>query len=544
MYRTPGEWWTTLVGDSLTREMLSILPRFNLLKQLLGNNTESRGFYMHFPRPTIDEAVNTTLPLNMTRLAKPMFACRDADPSMSCTCTDCAQSCPAVPPILQLTGCHVGATSWECVTFGVVLAYVIAAVFIVAYIAMRCLVSRLRRRAQSVFLDREDQAQAERQPFLQNALAESGDDLATNASGSNLAVSTAAGSSSMGSLVAEVPSQHSRASTRTLRSAVDDAGADLHYTWFVDDWLRRVFYKLGLLTARNPIAVLILSITAVAALSTGWLRFDVETNPVNLWVDPASEALAQKNFFDEKFAPFYRVTQLIVERKDGGPIMDREVLTQAWDLFDFVRGVNVTWEERVSSATAASDDLPPVTANTTVTLSDLCFKVQDDGGNMQCVIQSFTNWYAFFGRDQFNSDPDLSVIHKCVTQYGNKDCFALQPTPPNLVLGGVTHPSFNGGRAVAPKDADFMNARSVVFTFLLDNKLKNATHQEMAVMWERKLLAGLMSKDGQKLSLLNVAISTEVGGLQLWCSFIVNGCASFIVNGRASFIVNGCASFD
>lgn len=38
----------------------------------------------------------------------------------------------------------------------------------------------------------------------------------------------------------------------------------------------------------------------------------VITDPVELWSPPESEARLQKNYFDEKFGPFYRSEQLII----------------------------------------------------------------------------------------------------------------------------------------------------------------------------------------------------------------------------------------
>jgi hypothetical protein len=41
-------------------------------------------------------------------------------------------------------------------------------------------------------------------------------------------------------------------------------------------------------------------------LSIGFIWQVTKTEPIDIWTDPNSDFVSEKNFFDEKFSPFYR----------------------------------------------------------------------------------------------------------------------------------------------------------------------------------------------------------------------------------------------
>lgn len=55
------------------------------------------------------------------------------------------------------------------------------------------------------------------------------------------------------------------------------------------------------------------------SLSTGVVRFELTTSPVELWVADDSVALDEKLTSDEIFGPFYRIEQLIITRDRDDP---------------------------------------------------------------------------------------------------------------------------------------------------------------------------------------------------------------------------------
>jgi Niemann-Pick C1 protein len=58
---------------------------------------------------------------------------------------------------------------------------------------------------------------------------------------------------------------------------------------------------LGLFCARHPYSVLIIGGIIITALSCGLIKFQVTTDPVELWSAKTSLARQQKDYFDEHF---------------------------------------------------------------------------------------------------------------------------------------------------------------------------------------------------------------------------------------------------
>jgi Niemann-Pick C1 protein len=58
---------------------------------------------------------------------------------------------------------------------------------------------------------------------------------------------------------------------------------------------------LGLFCAQYPFLVLFLGALFIAGLSCGLLKFQVTTDPVQLWSAKSSIARQQKDYFDKHF---------------------------------------------------------------------------------------------------------------------------------------------------------------------------------------------------------------------------------------------------
>lgn len=68
--------------------------------------------------------------------------------------------------------------------------------------------------------------------------------------------------------------------------------------------------------AEHPLTILIPGILVTLGLSCGIVFLKVTTDPVELWASPTSRSRVEKDYFDEKFGPFYRNEQLIVTAKN------------------------------------------------------------------------------------------------------------------------------------------------------------------------------------------------------------------------------------
>ena len=137
----------------------------------------------------------------------------------------------------------------------------------------------------------------------------------------------------------------------------------------------------------------------IGLLNFGWNRFEVETDPVRLWVAPDSESKLQKEYFDEHFGPFYRVEQIFVSSTNGTSPDDREPVL-SWDHLQYWAKV----EDHIRNMQSSPNGYM---------LDDICLKPAGPDGF--CVVQSVMAW---FGNDLSNYDPDTwaSQLISCAKQ--------------------------------------------------------------------------------------------------------------------------------
>lgn len=75
--------------------------------------------------------------------------------------------------------------------------------------------------------------------------------------------------------------------------------------------LERGFFRLGQVVARRPymVSAICLVITALSTIGI-LMSVVIVTSPQAIWVPPGSTTGLEKAYFDEKFAPFYRIEQV------------------------------------------------------------------------------------------------------------------------------------------------------------------------------------------------------------------------------------------
>lgn len=56
-----------------------------------------------------------------------------------------------------------------------------------------------------------------------------------------------------------------------------------------------------------------MSAILVVGLSVGVFFMKITTDPVELWAAPHSRSRAEKDYFDDKFGPFYRTAQVFIK---------------------------------------------------------------------------------------------------------------------------------------------------------------------------------------------------------------------------------------
>ncbi|XP_076457250.1 NPC intracellular cholesterol transporter 1-like [Babylonia areolata] len=295
--------------------------------------------------------------------------------------------------------------------------------------------------------------------------------------------------------------------THTQLSCFEKLGASLEKA------LERAFRRWGRFCARWPKMVLGVGVLVALALACGIATFQVITDPVLLWSAPSSRARQEKDYFDEKFAPFYRTEQLIITRTGNHsdivhknpppattktifhPIFDKEFLHQVLDLQLAVEALRAPYQ------------------NGTIGLEDICFQPLAPD-NQHCTIESVLNYFQNSHKqldrkvmDSFGffvladyldhflfcvkapaSVNDTTALHdSCLGTYGG-------PVFPWTALGGYDGDNYH-------------NATALVITFVVNNHRKEADNAK-AEAWE-KVFIEFMKNYTENQPNMSIAFSSE-----------------------------------
>jgi Niemann-Pick C1 protein len=360
--------------------------------------------------------------------------CADADLANRCTCVDCPDVCTTLPPVEapgSQSSCHIGAMS--CLTFVLTLGYALVVVgFLAGFFTSRT----MRRRREKRFNDTSSVDTALETPLsprihtLVGASSLAGRDGEESLGTPSEALHLGRGASLLDPIETVQPRQYK-----------------------LNNVLRRSFYRLGLFTASRPFLTFAIVFTLVGLLNLGWSRFEIETNPVRLWVSPDSESKLQSDYFDANFGPFYRVEQLfITSTNESKPVL-------SWDHLNYLAQVE--------------SDIRQLMSSTGVTLDDICFKPLGEDG--PCVVQSPLAWFPE-GIDGMNNTWSSEIVN-CANRPA--DCLPefLQPLEPKFVLGGIPGDATTG-------EQDYLGSRAMVITAVVTNSL-DTTELERIEGWER-----------------------------------------------------------
>lgn len=368
------------------------------LLKFLGDKKPFLGspFQINFPRP------NATRFPDLDPMNKTAYPCNSTDEKYKCACLDCQGSCAELSEVSEVKECHVGLL--PCLSFAVILIYSV-------FLGLLCIAV-----AGHVAIQKHSKHKNEQLRLLQDIEPsddEDEGDIVHNAG------------------MLDRPTKH----------------------YFVNTWCDRVFSRLGYVCARFPAITIFTSILVVALMSLGWLRFQVETDPVRLWVAPNSAAAQEKAFFDEQFGPFFRAEQVFLVNDTGkhpGPVLSYDTLKWWFEV-----------ESLVHRLMARSGE---------TTLDDICFKpVGDD-----CVVQSVTG---YFQGDASNLSPDgwQEKLLDCVDNPTGFGCLPTfqQPLNSHLLFGGVNQ--------------SVLDANALVITWVVTNHQEGTPELQKAMDWEEEM---------------------------------------------------------
>lgn len=377
-------------------------------------------FQINFPRP------NEDIFPGMKGMDKHAYPCDTDDEKFRCACLDCGGSCTELPEVQAEKQCYVGML--PCLSFAVIIVYS-------CFLGLLCTVVAIHVAYQS-----HSKHKSERMRLLQDTSPSDDED--------------------EGDIVHNVgmldrPTKH----------------------YFVNTWCDRIFSRLGYICASFPAITIATSVIVVVLMSLGWLRFQIETDPVNLWVSPDSAAAQEKAFFDEKFGPFFRAEQafLVNDTNGAGPVLSYETL-------DWWFGV----ENQIQRLKSKDHG---------VTLDQVCFKpVGDD-----CVVQSISG---YFQGDFANvvAESWQDDLLQCVDNPSQCLPTFQQPLDSHLLFGGV--------------DKTVLDAKALVVTWVVQNYEKGTPEEVRAMDFENemknylKFVSEEASKRGLRLS-FNTEVSLE-----------------------------------
>jgi len=395
--------------------------------------------------------------------------CADADLGSKCVCVDCPSVCPVLPyqptPEDRATSCQVGAVT--CLSFVLLITYGLATFsFLTGFTFQRLLRKKKDRSYERVALSGDTSSSLNNQAVVSQPLNAPG---STSNAGNR---SSLVGASSL-ALYFEgedpnAPSDPSRHHLGRGASLLDPIETAQPRQYRLNTILRRGFYRLGLMCASHPWLTFAFIFAIFSGLNFGWKYFQVETDPVRLWVAPTSESRLQKDFFDEHFGPFYRPQQIFITAPAGASSLTDPITnssTVAGELQPVLSWSRLQWWYGVEKTIAKLE------TEEGITLEDVCFKPAGPDG--ECVVQSVMGWYGDL--DDWNESNWEDRLLFCSESPGDQECLPPfgQPLSPALVLGGV-------------EGEDYLRAPSLVVTYVLNNSLdkeKIATVES----WERLL---------------------------------------------------------
>ena len=249
-------------------------------------------------------------------------------------------------------------------------------------------------------------------------------------------------------------------------------------TFFVDKFIRKMFYRHGKFVATYPKSVIVVCmlISLGFSVALAFNRFQVEKDPIALWVGVDSEVLHEKNSFDNTFNPFYRTEQIILTHiKDGKPasVFEKAFIHNLFLIIDEISKIQVNG----------------------VTIEDLCHRFMPE----HCGINSVTNTWKDL--EEFEkSETWKEDLFKCISTPFNEDCLANGKPPliPEVVLGGFD---------IKDGNPNFKTATALNITILLKNHVKKELLVN-PILFERKLVEYFKTlRNDPRLDLESIRIS-------------------------------------
>ncbi|XP_044021275.1 NPC intracellular cholesterol transporter 1 homolog 1b-like isoform X2 [Aphidius gifuensis] len=275
--------------------------------------------------------------------------------------------------------------------------------------------------------------------------------------------------------------------------------------------LQDFFRTWGHFFASHPVPILCILFVIILALSYGIFLLKVTVSPIEIWSSPDSRSRMEKEYFDNKFTPFYRVEQIYIkavglenikhETPDKaltfGPVFQKKFLLEVYKLQQQIFQIGNETDEgldKICYAPVQSDFTGPVTI-------DLC-TVQSIWGYFQNDIDTFNETEEIDGYE-INY---LNHIYKCLQNPYNPLCLAPYKGPiiPDIAFGGFLNDSKK-----LHDTFDIINSTGLVMTFMVKNTA-NEIELKRILEWEKKYLNFMKNwNDNERPNFMEIAYSAE-----------------------------------
>ncbi|XP_033249030.1 NPC intracellular cholesterol transporter 1 isoform X1 [Drosophila miranda] len=274
-----------------------------------------------------------------------------------------------------------------------------------------------------------------------------------------------------------------------------------------EHFLENVFTKWGTFFASYPWITLFAGAFLVSILGYGVTFIQITTDPVQLWASPNSKSRIERDFFDTKFEPFFRIEQIIIKAvnlpniihktSNGpitfGPVFHKDFLTVVFNLQEEIKNIN---------------------ANGTF-LNDICYAPlsdeKSDINTSDCIIQSIWGYFQddLSRLEETEEDNGFNVTYlDAIYQCTNNPYLCLAPyggpVDPAIALGGFLRP----GEQLSG-NTQYELANALILTFLVKNHHKRADLQN-ALQWETFFVEFMSNYKKNNISdFMDIAFTTE-----------------------------------
>ncbi|XP_065352858.1 NPC intracellular cholesterol transporter 1 isoform X2 [Cloeon dipterum] len=404
-----------------------------------------------------------------------------------CSCVDCDLSCPAAPPIIPppipFTFLGLGSISWwVIVTFILGTAIFLLSVCCLGKKSEESPVPRSRRA--------EEMCQAVGQRLASARMAMAADEET--------------------SPLQSTRSSFANADTLPGNSAIEYRNPSIMERMgsMTDRLLEKGFTAWGKYCAEHPWFILFLGLVTIVTLGHGIMYTNVTTNPVELWAAPESRSRVEREFFDSKFAPFFRTQQIILrpvglekivhDTSNGpitfGPVFNEEFMLKVLELQQGILKLGQETNEGLEHICYA----PFATGKAT---RDQCI-VQSVWGIWQDDLDKFNETNTEEDGDKEYVVNYLDYLIACSQNPYDPNCLAKYggPIEPAIALGGFETPE-----NAPPK---YETAQALIITLLINNHY-DQSKLEPAKKWEGKLIEYMQNWTATAPKYIDVAFTTE-----------------------------------